>query len=1172
MKFTTILAAAVAAVIHTGAAQPFAVPKSDRAVSVDGVLLPEEYPGAAIFAGAGDWRTAAREKRPVVIDPRTTECAVTWTETALHFAFRSKTAPGGKLVRAEKNAPCGSGDSVEIWLSPPASARQGEFARFGQFQLIVEWTGRVFTRQHNPGYGLPARHWKIEGLKLANTVRGDIWDCEIALPASAFGAESFTPGEWGCVIGRNFCSEPSVQSTYSPFSDGTYADEDKYFKLSLVPGGPASRVGAAPALIGRPVAPKVPANITARVKASRNVPAGTYRRYLSSRCCSPGYFGVQQNSAHDARQEMLLFYHGIGRSYAKNFHFSDTAPIGEEIVYSINVFPRRLDLYVDGRAVGSVPVDVDMTADTLGEFVPDALDGAEMLSFCVRDRALDPDEIKAEAQAGRGVSGTLKWYPSGNLIAAELNFPASMIKTGRPTVRVFDPKGKLVAEYRLPREGTYVVSKGNTPMVTLHDKLVLPRFPGKGRCRMTLEVEGERTPVIDRTFKALAFDWFNTQLGNDDIILPGFAPLKVDGASIRPIGRSYNLRGGLPAEMISLGQSILARPVELIAVQDGKSRVLDTGTLAFGKKSATAVTYTSRGGDVAVDGRVEQDGLLILKLAFPEKMAAERVYMDVTLKKEYAQLFHACGEGLRSNPAGGIPAKTGRVFGSREIPQSHSDNFIPYCWRGTDDRGVLYAADVDRDWLHVDSRDAVELIRLENGDVTMRLNLLNAPSARSRAITLCLQATPLKPLPKGCRGWADTFPDVPCTRALRNLASTPTWSCFIVGMGRYPTFMDFDHVRRLRKTIETGKIDEVYKNAWIERCWAEYEKKSPLVPWLNKVTDPREARQTLVNHVNAEFYSARMLHGKPDPCLYYYTCNADPCTGLYEMSVMADEWTDFTSTYGSHQDYAIYYLDKMIEAGMGGVYNDNAFFRCNYDWVTGDAWIDETGRVHPSFSLWALRSHTRRQMTVMARRLKNPWLTIHHTNAYILPALGFATNMMGMEWKYGNAEFQDRFTTDYIRAVNQGLQGGHYATSLGGIINVKSDAERTWLTRTQLATLLTHEIRPTLGNFDEKLFTGVLTKMLTFGIAADDCVYTAYWDPENPVTCSDPDVKVSTYRRGADLLLVIGSFADADRTVKLTLPVAPQSARNAETGAPVDPGALKIPRRDFALIEVRGVR
>jgi hypothetical protein len=34
----------------------------------------------------------------------------------------------------------------------------------------------------------------------------------------------------------------------------------------------------------------------------------------------------------------------------------------------------------------------------------------------------------------------------------------------------------------------------------------------------------------------------------------------------------------------------------------------------------------------------------------------------------------------------------------------------------------------------------------------------------------------------------------------------------------------------------------------------------------------------------------------------------------------------------------------------------------------------------------------------------------------------------------------------------------------------------------------------------------------------------------------------------------------------LCLPGAPQSARNAETGASVDLGALKVPRRDFALI------
>lgn len=1158
-------------VMLTGAAfseERFSVPKADREVSVDGVILPDEYARRATFKGAGDWRTAARSKRPVAIDQRASECAVVWTGDALHFAFRSKTSPGGKLVRAEKNSSCGNGDSVEIWLSPPKEMRQGEFARFGQFQLIVEWTGRVFTRQHNPGYGLPARHWKADGIKVANSVRGDIWDCEVSVPASAFGAAEMKPGVWGVVIGRNFRSEPSVQSTYTPFSDGTYADEDKYFKLTLEDGGSASGFGGRCEMIGFPVKPTVPANITVRVKTSADVPAGRYRRYLSSRCQAPGYFGVQQNSAHDGRQNMLFFYHGIGRKYMRNFNF-DAVPVnGEETVYSVNVFPDRLDLYADGKNVGSIPVDIEVKAEELGEYICDAAEGSRTLSFVVRDRALDPDEIKDEAQAGRGVSGTLKWYPSENAIAAELSFPVSLAKSGEPTVKVYGPDNALAAEFKLPRKGSYVVSSGKNPMITLHDKLVLPRFPGKGRCRMTLEVKGEKAPVIDRTFKALRFPWFRTELGNDDIILPGFKPLQVSENCVSPVGRTYEIGGnGLPSEMVSLGKSILSRPVELIAEKGGVKRLVAGGEVEFTGKSDTAVEYKSRGGEVAVNGRIEQDGLIILDLGFDEGFDADRVYMDVTLAKEFAELFHACGEGLRSNPAGRIPDGTGRVFGSRAIPQSHSDNFIPYCWIGTDDRGVCYAADVDRGWIHDPKRDALELHRRADGDVTLRLNLLNARPENRRAITLCLQATPLKPVPDGSRGWVDTFTDVPgATRTMRNLASTPTWSCFIVGMGRYPTFKDFDHVRRLRETVETGKIDEVYKNAWIERCWKEYEKKSPLVPWLNKRTDPAAARKTLVNHVNAEFYSAKLLHGRPDPCLYFYTCNADPCTGLYEMSVMADEWTDYTSTYGSHQDYAIYYLDKMIEAGMGGVYNDNTFFRCNYDWVTGNAWIDEKGVVHPSFSLWATRDHTRRQMTVMAKRLKRPWLTIHHTNANILPAHGFATNMMGMEWKYGNEEFQDRFTPDYIRAVNQGLQGGYYATSLGGIINVKSDEERTWISRTQLAMLLTHEIRPTLGNCDSRLFTGILAKMLEFGIHRDDCVYTAYWNPANPVKCSDGRIMVSTYRRGGRHLLVIGSLADGDVTVRLKFAGEVRDAKNLETGEPVDIGSLRIRRRDFMLL------
>ena len=127
---------------------------------------------------------------------------------------------------------------------------------------------------------------------------------------------------------------------------------------------------------------------------------------------------------------------------------------------------------------------------------------------------------------------------------------------------------------------------------------------------------------------------------------------------------------------------------------------------------------------------------------------------------------------------------------------------------------------------------------------------------------------------------------------------------------------------------------------------------------------------------------------------------------------------------------------------MQGVYNDNAFPRANRDWVTGGAWFDETGALHPSYGLWALREHARRQIvTMLEAGVKEPWLTIHHTNANILPIVSFATNLMGMEDKYGTTDFQDRWARDYIRTVNQGYQAGVFAMSIEGPFPMADPAE-----------------------------------------------------------------------------------------------------------------------------------
>ena len=277
----------------------------------------------------------------------------------------------------------------------------------------------------------------------------------------------------------------------------------------------------------------------------------------------------------------------------------------------------------------------------------------------------------------------------------------------------------------------------------------------------------------------------------------------------------------------------------------------------------------------------------------------------------------------------------------------------------------------------------------------------------------------------------------------------------------------------------------------------------------------------------------------------------------------------------SFADYSLWYLDKMLACGMQGVYDDNTFICCNFNWATGEAKVDGNGTVHPSFGIWNAREYRRRQANVLVARGLFPWITVHHTNGNILPVLGFAANSMGMEWRYGVRDFQTRFSPDYIRAVCQGLQGGFFPTVLDGIEGLeKNPQERVRVTRTMLAALLVHEVRPTCARgCDAETVVATMNRLMAFGIAADDCAYTAYWDAANPVACSEKDVLVSVYRRGDKLLAVCGSWSEDAREVALSLKSgAIAAAKNAETGAlvPVTGGTVRFPlaKHDLALIEL----
>lgn len=1179
MKFALLATLLSTVMFVQAASEPIAIRNVEkRAPQIDGLIHEGEYAEASTFVGAYNYRDAARGGGEASADPRESECAFTWDENFLYLATRSRLTPNPKNIHAV------SGESVEFWFDLPEEARTAEFAKFGQFQLAVNWKGGIVCNHHNPGYGLPRRNWKagLDHIKVACSVRGELWDCEIAIPAAAFGLEKFSAGCWGVILGRNYATNPVAQRTYVPFAaSGGYTVASAYQKFNLVTTGEETRYHGNPKLIMKAAPFPVPYNFTVKARVTGKMEPLKWRRFFASQCRpGTGYFGVQLVTNHDGSEHVTMFFHPNKPDperplvkTSKNATFNQVPPEDEDVYLSFNVFKDRVVFYMDGAQIGEIKSDAPITADDMQDWhIGGGEPGIQILSIRGYDRALTDDEIRIAAQGNKGLVGNLLWYPSLSSLACEISFPKP--KGGKddlPVLTVYDTKGKPMLETRLPsKRESCVKLGGKRPVVVVHEIVPLTeggkRLP-EGKYRAVLTTGKDRKVEIEKTFINKNYEWFNTTVARQDILLPGFTPVKASDTAIETVGRKYVFgANGLPKEIWSLGEQLLARPVSLTA---GGEEILDGG-FRLGKCRETQAEYAAPN----MTARVEQDGFLVMDISLPETKG--EVVFDIPIKPEFAKLMHASGEGMRSNPGGFLKEGTGRIFGSREIPQNHVDNFIPYCWVGTDTRGISYACDNEQGWEHCAEKDAVEVIRETDGTVLIRLNLITgAGDHEARDFRLCLQASPVKPMPKGWRGWVDAF-DVPGERNTLCNCSNPTWGCYIVGMARYPSFMDFTYIDKVAEAAKTGKVDKPWVEKWIDRCLTALERHPEKVPWLVKQKGNINGMKTnLRNHAFAGLNRVTFLADKKNTVLYYYTCNADPCDGLYELDVMADEWGLFTAVYGSHSDYALYYLKKMCEHGMTGVYNDNAFFRCNFDWVTGGAWIDKKGAVHPSFSLFHIRDFTKRQILAMLEAgVKDPWLTIHHTNANILPMLGFATNTMGMEWKYGNSEYQDRYTRDYIRTVNQGYQGGFFATSLEGIFDCTSDAQKTRVTRTMLAALLPHEVQPTLQACgDHNLVCKALRLKQEFGIGKDSCQYRAYYDPENWMVQTNPDVMISAYRQGGRMLLVIGSYSDTDVDLELRLKSgAIVSARNTldDKSVKVQNGVGRLPlkNRDCAIVQL----
>jgi hypothetical protein len=160
-------------------------------------------------------------------------------------------------------------------------------------------------------------------------------------------------------------------------------------------------------------------------------------------------------------------------------------------------------------------------------------------------------------------------------------------------------------------------------------------------------------------------------------------------------------------------------------------------------------------------------------------------------------------------------------------------------------------------------------------------------------------------------------------------------------------------------------------------------------------------------------------------------------------------------------------------------------------------------------------------------------------------------------------DFQDRFTPDYIRAVNLPFNTGCVPVQLGGIRGSDDKDAIAWCERTRAGVTLVHELQ--VWSPDARLIA--IRKMLqTFGYGTPAVTTHRYWDAP-PVLSAPESLKwLVLSKPGKSVLIVVDYGNGGDLTVgtdpaRLQLP-AGAKAVDWESGQPV---AFAEGRLTFAL-------
>jgi hypothetical protein len=710
---------------------------------------------------------------------------------------------------------------------------------------------------------------------------------------------------------------------------------------------------------------------------------------------------------------------------------------------------------------------------------------------------------------------------------------------------IVDDSGKTLAQQAMQLDSlSYVhglLKLGDAPAGSYSAELVGFNADDK-------EVFRKTTP-FEKKDLAKEYPWWNTKIGNIERVIAPWTPMKHDGNKVEAWGRTMQIGpAGLPSQITTQKMNLLSGPATLVAeTPAGSISATDPSPPKTESASDHRVVLNSAGtlGDsIKLSSQVttEFDGMYKINLTLTptHPTPVNSLKIIVPLRPEFAQYFHACGEGIRYGFSYGyLPTdKHGALWDSKQVDGQPMlvGSFIPYVWLGNDKAGLCWFADGDAGWSPNNKTPAIEIRRDADDHVDLVLNLISAPETLTdaRTIIFAFEATPVKPLREGWR--------------------MDTWSTG-------DSFKDFCRVE--------PKGGHLIWNA------------------LPFTLDPAACKQMVEERDHEDMgyafgFKSEKYHANSVP--YFENNGIDknfaPASGYF-----ADQWharvSDSLCFDKSLTDFIVYNLSNWCqETGIDGWYVDNVRPVACDNIDAGRGYRLPDGRIQPTYQMFDTRIHFLRVRAAFQDLGKDGKIVLHMTNHMIMPWIGAADLALDGEDHVTFPEMNKDFI-DFWSPTRMRLD---YWRQTGTAVTFLQEYQGNWQTpdldrvmRAYTGMTILNDVLPSANPNGHN--PAVWRGRERFGIDTPNVTFHPYWEPNNGLSCSGDGMYVASWRKpGSVLVAVVNTSNDKSDSVVHVDTTAIKldhrcTAVDAETGDVLTMNAdgsmtIPVPRHDYRQIMI----